>query len=430
MNSDLDFDDKNLNQERTDIRENKKIFTEEDLSNIFLQHFQVLNDIPNINVEKMNALRIYIQSNFRYINLISTIFPYPLCFRILLENPIEEVKKRALKLLSFFAQFLSFPFNEMINSPYSLFMLDTLKNTTYENVVTSIVNIFTYLLKTHSELRDYFISVDILNILSQKLISSKIPAFLEVLLKIHPLLQPEIISQINILYGCLLDKCTNIQNRKEKSMNTYIIQSTIKSITHLLKEGFSPFDYSFVMNYIDILLDCKKSIIIHQTIRMIGFLPFPTIQYAQKCISLMSQDIIIIHTMLKVFIRKSDEWIGDQDIIVGFCIGHALTPNTSFDEKLLCLKVLFKYFPFHRDFDEEMCEILIQFVTFPEVSLQCIEKLTIMENADFEDNEKQIFVSMILDSISEFQSVIDESDDENTALLVNNFLNQIEQMKE
>lgn len=422
----LFFDDFDLNQDRIDIRTDKKeSITKGEFYAIAYQEFQILNNIPEINQEMMINVWNFIQDNSNYINFIAKIFPYKLYFQIVLESPHKIVKTLALTHLSNLSEFPSFPFDELINSPCFLYLLEKLKQSKQRATLSPIINILTYLLKTHPECRDSLIEAEVLNTLSEKLVSQKIPAFLETILTITPSLQPELISSIKELYDYLLGKKIDYRNNFE----VRLIQNTIYSLIHLLKQEFSPFDFSFIVNHVDHLLDSEDLKIVQKTARMIGYLPFPTIQYEQRCIDKITKnrDINIIHTLLKVFIRKHDEWQNSQDLIIESCLSIANDEYTSFNDSFLCLKVLFLYFPFNQIYDSRVLDLLIKFLNFSDISLQCIEKIIIMfEKTESDDEERQSFISKVSESIDEFQTVIEEDNNEDASHLINELLSEID----
>lgn len=424
------FNDLDLNQERNNIRtkKGKQPLSKEEV----LQEFSILNNISEINQMKMKHINDFIKEHSQQHEFIEKFFPFQLYFQILIEDSFDaRVKVFALKILSFFSQFSTFPFDELINSSCFSYLFDTFKQSNSEFILSPILNILTYLLKTHPECRDSLIEEEILNAVSEKLISPKIPAFLETILTITPSLPPEGISQINFLYECLLKKYLQINYNNRFEVN--LIQNTIYSIIHLLKLQFSPFDFSFVMNYIDPLLDSSERKIVLLTVRMIGFIPFPTIQYLEKCSSKVISfvDLEIIHTLLKVFIRKHDEWENSEDIVIETCLIIVNQDNSisepSFNDKLLCLKVLLLYYHFNQ-YDKRVLDLLIEFINFSDISMECIQKLIMMfETADFDGDEKAEFISTIESSIDEFQTALEEDNDEDFTELISYFLQEVEQ---
>ena len=123
-----------LNHIRTDIRcdETTENYTNREILTPLSSIFQTFPEIPNITEDILNSSWKYIQSYYQYSQLFAKIFPYQLFFQIISDNPNNNVKFLAMKHISFFSQFDSFPFQDFdnfaiinfikINRPYFIFI--------------------------------------------------------------------------------------------------------------------------------------------------------------------------------------------------------------------------------------------------------------------------------------------------------------------
>ena len=424
------INDKELEFTRTEIRQNnenndEKIQKIQEQFNFYLSNLQ---DIQRVSPKLLIAISNFILKE-KFYTYFAKMFPYEVYFRLLVENPNEKVKLIALKQLSFFSQFPEFPFAQLINSQYMNSLFSILTNSGNEKILSPILNIFTMMLQSFPEMRDTFLNLGILDIVQTKLISPKIPAFLFKILIITPTLPQEICMKIEEIFIEILKKIDT-----QDSKNYTIVGYAIEAINKLIEMNFPCFDYSFLdsSNLINKLLGTNNEMIICSTITLITRISCPTIQYSQACLEKMIgfQNHSIIHLLLNLFIVKYDEWSGFQDLdekLIELCLQYSNSPTIGFDDKLLCLRTLLLYYPFDKVYDSRMCDILIEFLSYPKMLQPCIEKLMLFLNISFESLDSYDFAQRIEDSNDTIQSIIDENSEYSN--LMSNFMVVYEKWK-
>ncbi|OHS99076.1 hypothetical protein TRFO_08652 [Tritrichomonas foetus] len=427
MNSDNHPLDKDLQEIRTEIRSynDGDSSKEIELINQLMASFQELSDIPNITERKIRHVGKLLFDTRNYRHLISPIFPYALYVQIIEQCPTERIGVFALKQLSLFARYSSFPFKEIKDGHLDTF-LNIFLQSTDEVTLSATINIFLYFLKHFPDFRDVLIEKGALEVCATRPFSARMPNLILQMILITPTLPNEIIyqiAQIFSMYISFFDKNDNLAQ--------LIASNTIDALGSLLEVGFSPFDFSILNDFMEQFLESQNEKIVCSTIKIIMNLPTPTIQYAQKCLDRMAsfQNYNIINLLLKLFIKKSDEWCGfhiDQQLIE-LCLHYSSSDEIGFDDSLLCLRVLFNYYPFSQTYDGRMVDLLLKFLTTPSTSSECLKRLNDLFSSEFEGNEKFEFATKIEESYDDFQAVIDE--DEDCSLLASEFLNRFEEWK-
>lgn len=421
---------KELNHIRTDIRcdETTENYTKREILTPLLGIFQTFPEIPNITEDFLNSSWKYIQSYYQYSQLFAKIFPYQLFFQIISDNPNNNVKFLAMKHISFFSQFDSFPFQDFVTSPFLEMFSTILQSSTSSTLIDQILFLFTNLMKAATEFRDQFISHDILSLLSNKLLSFRIPMFLETLHLIDPQPPIEIFEQVAPFFEFFM----KLIYEPPTQLNLKITRSALRSLCHLMKAGIHYYD-NMIQRFLNDLLLFDDIKIVCNTCRIIGFIDCPTIQYCETCFNRIFNDFeneSIYHTFLKVLIRKHQEWSGFMQDIINETILFQSTCTTKPFLKNLYLQVMLLYFPFNQSFDERMCDLLLFFLNDPLQTHQILTALQIiMSEATFEEGEKETFIELIENGMDDFNIILQEGNHD-LVLMTSEFLENFEVFKQ